>query len=210
MDRIASYTAPGPTATGYTYNNDRQLTRVTRPEGTYLDFGYDTSGRLWTLTLPGGGQVIRSYNGTTGQLSTITAADGGTLTFGYSGGLPTSETWAGTVAGSLSRTYDNNFRLSYRSINGGNTISYQYDDDGLLIGAGGLTLTRNAQNGLLTGTTVGNVTDAWTYNGFAEPTSYIANYSGSPRYSVQYNSYDKLGRITQKTETILGGSPDIL
>jgi RHS repeat-associated protein len=208
VDLVSSYTAPGPTTTSYTYNNDRKPTRVTRPEGTYLDFGYDTSGRLATLTLPGGGQIARAYNGTTGQLSTMTATDGGTLTFGYSGGLPTSETWAGSVAGSLSRTYSNNFRLSYRSINGGNTISYQYDDDGLLIGAGDLTLTRDAQNGLLTGSTVGSVTDAWTYNGFAEPTSYIANYSG-PIYSVLYNTYDKLGRITQKTETILGGSSDI-
>ena len=181
IDSISSYTAPGPTATGYTYNNDRQLSRITRPEGTYLDFGYDTSGRLGNLILPGGGQISRTYNGTTGQLITITAADGGTLTFGYSGGLPTSETWAGTVAGSVSWTYDNNFRLSTRSINGGNIMSYQYDDDGLLIGAGDLTpLTRDAQNGLLTGSTVGNVTDVWTYNGFAEPTSYIANYSGIP------------------------------
>ena len=208
VDLVSAYTAPGPTPTGYAYNSDRQLTRITRPEGTYLDFGYDTSGRVSTLTLPGGGQIVRTYNGTTGQLSTLAAVDGGTLTFGYEGGLPVSETWAGTVAGSVSRAYDNNFWLSSRSVNGGNTIGYQYDDDGLLIGAGDLTLTRNAQNGLLTGTTLVNVTDARTNNGFAEPTAYTANYGGSPIYSIQYNTYDKLGRITQKTETI-GGVTDV-
>ena len=208
VDLVSSYTAPGPTPTGYAYNSDRQLTRLTRPEGTYLNFGYDTSGRVSTLTLPGGGQIGWTYYGTTGLLSTLTAVEGGTLTFGYEGGLPASETWAGTVVGNVSRTYDNNFWLSSRSVNGGNTIGYVYDDDGLLIGAGNLTLTRDIQNGLLTGTALGNVTDARTYNGFAEPTAYTANYGGSPIYSIQYNTYDKLGRITQKTETI-GGVTDV-
>jgi RHS repeat-associated protein len=208
VDLTASYTAPGSTTTSYTYNNDRQLTRITRPEGTFMDFGYDASGRLQTITLPdGGGQISRTYNGTTGQLSTITTANGGTLTFGYGGALLTSEAWGGLVAGTVSRTYDNNFRLSSRSINGGSTIGYLYDNDGLLVGAGNLTLTRNTLNGLLTGTTLGSVTDAWIYNGFAEPTGYTAYYGASPLFNVQY-AYDNLGRINQKTETI-GAVTDI-
>ena len=63
--------------------------------------------------------------------------------------------------------YDNNFRVTSRSINGANTINFGYDNDSLLTQAGALTLSRNPQNGLLTGTTLGNVTDSWTYNDFA-------------------------------------------
>src|SRR5574337_579177 len=75
--------------------------------------------------------------------------------------------------------------------------------DSLLTGAGNLALTRNAQSGLLTGTTLGNVTDTRTYNSFAESLTYTASYSGAPFYPTQYTR-DKLGRMTQQVET-LGG-----
>jgi hypothetical protein len=39
-----------------------------------------------------------------------------------------------------------------------NSVSYSYDNDGLLTGAGSLTLTRNTSNGLISGTTLGSVT----------------------------------------------------
>jgi YD repeat-containing protein len=42
-----------PRDTQYTYNLDRQLTLVTRPDGQTLSLGYDSGGRLSTLTLPG-------------------------------------------------------------------------------------------------------------------------------------------------------------
>ena len=58
------------------------------------------------------------------------------------------------------------------SVNGANPVAYDYDADSLLTQAGSLTLTRNAQNGLLTGTTLGSVTDSCSYNGFGEPTGY--------------------------------------
>ena len=38
--------------------------------------------------------------------------------------------------------------------------------------------------------------------GSVNPVAYSAGYSGTPIYSVLFNAYDKLGRITQKTETI--------
>jgi YD repeat-containing protein len=65
--------------------------------------------------------------------------------------------------GSVTRTYDTDFRVATESVNGGNSVTFQYDPDSLLTGAGALTLTRHAQHGLLTGTTLGNVTDTYTY-----------------------------------------------
>ena len=107
------------------------------------------------------------------------------------------------MAGSVTRTFDTDFRVATESINGANPISFQYDPNSLLIGAGALTLTRNTQNGLLTGTTNGGVTDSDGYSTFGEVSTYQANYSGSPQVAIQYTR-DSLGRITQKTETIGG------
>lgn len=81
----------------------------------------------------------------------------------------------------------------------------QYDNDGLLSAVGGLTLTRNAQVGFVTGTTLGNVTDAYGYSSFGELTSYDVRSSGTTVFNVQY-SRNLLGRIVRKTETLAGST----
>jgi len=73
--------------------------------------------------------------------------------------LLTGTTWAGPVAGNVTRTYDTDFRVTTESVNGGNSVTFQYDPDSLLTTAGALTLTRHAQHGLLTGTSLGSVTN---------------------------------------------------
>ncbi|WP_442939872.1 RHS repeat domain-containing protein [Nitrospina gracilis] len=105
--------------------------------------------------------------------------------------------------GSVSRTYDNSFRITSRSVNGGNTISFTYDQDDLLTSAGSETLTNDPNNGLLTGTSLGVVTDSYAYNGFAEMADYEAQVSGTPVFGTVFER-DKLGRITKKTETVNG------
>ncbi len=42
------------TQTQYTYNLDKQLTRITRPDGQLVNFAYDSGGRLTTLATPHG------------------------------------------------------------------------------------------------------------------------------------------------------------
>ena len=186
-----------PRNTQYTYNLDRQLTLVTRPDGQTLQLGYEpTGGRLSTLTLPGSQTITYAYHPSTGNVSTITAP-GSTLSYSYDGSLLTSTAWTGTVAGSVGRTYDNNFRITSQSVNGGNTISFGYDNDSLLTSAGALSITRSTQHGLITGTTLSTVADSRSYNTFGELSSYTANVSGSPVFTTTYTR-DKLGRITQK------------
>lgn len=97
--------------------------------------------------------------------------------------------------------YDSDLRITSFNINNLNPIPLSYDNDSLLTQIGSLTLTRNPQNGLLTQTTLGNVTDAFTYNSFAEVQSYQASYSSIPVYQDSFTR-DKLGRITQKTQTL--------
>ena len=206
VDLGSSYIPPnvgaGSNSTNYTYNADRDLTRITRPDAQQINFAYDSAGRLSTLTAPSG-QYTYSYHVNTGNLTSITAPGNNTLAYDYDGSLPTRATWSGTIAGNVSRTYDNFFRVAAQSVNGANTVNFAYDNDRLLTGAGSLTLSRNAQNGLVTGTTLGNVTDTRGYNNFGEPISYGASFNATGLYSLTHTR-DKLGRITQKTETIGG------
>jgi len=189
----------GANITQYTYNLDKQLDLVTRPDGLTVDFSYDTDGKLNTITIPRG-VVDYDYNAATGQLSQISAPDS-QLTFSYDGFLPISETWTGSIVGSVSRGYDNNFRLTSLSVNG-DTVNYGYDDDGLLTQAGSLSLARDPQNGLIVGTSLGNTVTSRNYNSFGELAGISAS-NGSNLYSAGFTR-DKLGRITDKTETVGG------
>jgi RHS repeat-associated protein len=205
VDLESQYTPPaagiGTPATQYAYNLDKQLTKITRPDGQTMDFDYDAGGRLSTITVPNG-TLGYAYHATTGNLQTLTATDGGTLSYTYDGSLLKQETWGGAVSGTVTRTYNNDFRVTGLAVNGAN-IAFAYDNDGLLTQAGSETLARDPQHGLLTGTTLGSVTTAQTYNPFGEMARFTASQSGSQVLDVQYTR-DKLGRITQKTETVSG------
>jgi len=72
-------------------------------------------------------------------------------------------------------------------------------DIAMLTGSGAETLSRDPLNGLLTGTTMAGVTTSRTYNEFGE----ISAFSSSAPFATSYTR-DRLGRITQKVETIEG------
>ncbi len=192
--------------TQYLYNRDEQLTKIVRPDGQAVDFAYDaTKGRLNTLNTPHG-QYSYAYDEQSGNLTAVTAPDGGTLSYQYDGSLPLSVTWGnGQLNGSLAVTYDNNFRVTATNINGENSIEYQYDADSLLIKAGDLNLIRDEQNGLLIGTQLYGAITQRTYNQFGELTSDAASHIIATQYGNGYTR-DKLGRITQKVESIQGAS----
>lgn len=209
VDLMSAYTPPTAgtviTPTLYTYNVDRQLTRITRPDGQLVDVGYDSAGRQNAVTISRG-TTSYSYDPTTGNPATISAPGGIDLAYNYDGALLTGETWSGPVIGSVNRAYDNNFRVISTSVNSGQVVTFQYDQDNLLTQAGVLTLTYHAQNGLLTGSVLGSVTDTIGYNGFAESLTYNTAYNGTSLYTVQ-RARDQLGRIMVITETI-GGVTD--
>ncbi len=124
------------------------------------------------------------------------------MTYTYDGPLLISETWSGPVTGSVSFAYDNNFRPTSQTVDG-DSIALQYDADSLLTQVGTLTLTNDAQTGLLLGGTLGNVADTWSYNGFAEPNTHNATANSASLYDAQYTR-DALGRIVVVTEIISG------
>jgi RHS repeat-associated protein len=189
----------------YSYNLDRQLEWISRPDSKNIDFAYDNAGRLSRLNLPNG-PVNYSYNSGTGRLGGISSPGGITLSYGYDGMLLAGTTWGGEVGGSVSRTYDESARLGTLQANAGAVLNFEYDADGFLTRAGDLSLSRDLQNGLLVSTTLGRITDSYSYNGFGEVTDYAAFFDGSPIFQ-SHHVYDRLGRMIQKIETI-GGSAD--
>ena len=205
VEELASYTPPSVSSasptTSYAYDLDRNLKTMTRPDGVALTYGYDSAGRLQTTTYPQGTLSV-AYSSTSGQVSSRTAASGELLQYGYDGFLRNSVAWSGPVAGSLSLGFDNNFRMTSQTVNG-TALAFGYDLDGLLTGAGALTLSLDLQNGRLTGTTLGSMTDTYTYDVNGLFASYTAKHSGTTLYSEAVLR-DAVGRITQKTETVQG------
>ena len=197
-DLVERYTPPPSVpggSTHFTYNRDRQLTLITRPDGETITPGYDRAGRLSSLTI-GQGTYRYDYSATTGNLISILAPDGGALRYRYDGPLVTNAEWTGAVSGSISYQYDHDFRVSNE-----NGTTFSYDADGLLIGAGALSLFRHPQNGLLTGSTVGLISESYTRNEFGEVTRYVATNGTNNLLAIEY-SRDAGGRIATKTETV--------
>lgn len=165
-------------------------------------YSITAAGRIGKITVPEG-DYLYGYHASTGKLISIDTPDGLGLDYSFKGALPTQTSWSGSVNGSVSKTYDNDFRVAGISVNGANAVAYGYDADSLLTNAGDLTLSRDAQNGLLTGTTLGSLAGRYNYNGFGEISGYLALYGTSDLYKTGF-SRDKLGRISQKIETVGG------
>lgn len=203
VDQTSDYEPPdvgaGSGNTLYEYNLDKDLTRITRPDSQVIDFIYDITGHLDELSLPNGA-LTYTYNGTTGKLTGIADPDGGALSFTYSGALLTKTTWTGTVSGNVGYTYNNDFRVTSISVNATNSIANQYDVDNLLTQVGNLKLNHSSQNGLLTGTILGNVSDEFSYNAFGELAGHEVKINGATFFHTDF-TYDKGGRIVNKVET---------
>ncbi|WNG19043.1 kelch repeat-containing protein [Cystobacter fuscus] len=221
-DQESVYTPPAlpgvPTVTtSSSYNLDGQPLSKRYPDGTALSFTYeDTSsskkGSLQTVTMsppPGSGQdaITRqlSYHPVSGKLQSLTDSRGSSISYLYDGPLTTKATWTGAVQGHVEYGHDSFFRVSSLAVNDAPAISYGYDDDGLLIQAGSLSLARNVDNGLLERTTLGRVATSVDHNGYGEADGSTAFYDTSSLFSWHLGR-DASGRILEKQETIQGVS----
>src|ERR1700750_3487849 len=155
-DLESDYTPPAVdgSGTGHVhtdYNLDQQVSLVAAdgiPAATLPSYD-PVKGRLTSFAFSGGTDTF-SYDATSGRVSSIATTDGITLSYGYDGPLLKTTTWAGPVAGSVTRTYDADFRLATETDAGGSPVTFQYDKDGLLTGAGALTITRDPATGFVT------------------------------------------------------------
>ena len=205
-DQLAAYTAPvvGTQASQTLYNHDeeRRPVSIDLPDGQSVGFLYDAAGRISALALTSGN---RTYAYDTANRLTSLGTPAVSLAFGYDSGLRTGETWSGAVAGSVTRTYDNDFRVASLGVDAADPIVIQYDTDSRPIQVGALSLTRAATTGLVTATSLGSITDARTYDPFGAPASSSASFGATALYSASFTR-DSLGRVTGKTETIDGAT----
>lgn len=210
LDLESSYDPPplmsGPTPTTQSYSPDRELLEILRPDATVVTSAYHpTTGQLVRVTAARGATSY-TYHPTSGLLTGILTPEGNALAFSYDGALQTGTTWSGEISGSVGRVYDAFFRPSSTTVNGGSSTALGYDADGLLVTEGALTLTRNIQNGLVTGSTIGVITHTLTYSGFGEVSGCSAQSSGGTAlYAINYTR-DGLGRIATQTEAFPGDS----
>ena len=200
MSRKGSEVLGSPITSTYDYNEDRDLTKITRPDGAEILYNYDAAGRIESVDSPEG-QLTSEYDPQTKQLSSLTTEDGQQTTFTYDGPLQTAQTYNGEVDGSIALTYDNLLRLSGFTTPAGST-TYDYDRDSLLTSAGGMSLTRHPQTGLITSTSVASATTTTAYNQFAEPTTQTYAFPGGA-FSETYER-DDAGRIAAKNVTAHG------
>jgi len=206
LNQEIAYTAPrvgeASGTTRHLFNQDQQMTRLSRPDGAVIDLSYSTEGKIDSLTTPQGA-IHYIYDASSGNpLSIITAQDQ-ILNFEHDGFLLTHSAWQGDVSGTLDFIYNRDFRLSSMAIENGTPIEYFYDDDGLLVQAGSLAIVRDASHGLVASTHLGKVTDTYSWNGFEELTDYSAKVDGSEVFRAGY-SWDKVGQLTRKEEMIEG------
>jgi YD repeat-containing protein len=216
MDQETQYTPPDLVSitndqTSYTYNLDQQITKITRPDGLEINFNYNSiTGKLESKVIPTGNYTYDYHYETnvvgvqigTGKMIQATSPGGIIIDYTFDGFLPLSTTWSGNQVGSVSRTYDDLFRVTSHTINGTDTINYGYDNDNLLTTAGAMIISRELQkDGAINGTTLGNISTTNSYSSFAELDNFNAQYTGADIYNADYIR-DKLGRIITKTETI--------
>ncbi len=203
-DDLASYSPPGidgsRDATLYHYDASHRLASVDYPGGASLTLTYGSRGHLVSTSAP---WVTRGYqyDQITGQLTEVDAGVE-TLALAWDGSLPTVRRWGGTVSGSVAYTYDDYFRITQVTV-AEHDVARGYDKDGLLTKAGRLTLTRDASDGLVVATALGEMAGTRRYDQFGALIEMTANYQEAALYSAQYQR-DSLGRIVSKTETVGG------
>ncbi len=146
------------------YDSDRRLTNVTStPTAPPASYTYDSRTGLFssTVKIPQG-TLSYGYDSNTVYLDSIRRPDGVDVQYSFDGFLRTKLHWSGFDA--VSFAYDSNFRVVTETA-ASSAITLGYDPDGLLTGAGSISITRDSSNGgRITGTTLGSISDSTTYD----------------------------------------------
>lgn len=202
------------TATTYSFNDDQQCTSVREAGGKVVSLGYNSSkGRLDSVTVDRGRGTF-SYSSSTGQLETLGSPDSVFITYAYNGPLVKNEQWSGAMPGgttpTISRVFDQFLRDSVETISGTSAITYSYDGDGFLTGAGPLAVERRADNGAVHSTQVsdggGTIQSLVGYDVNGDVDSLQFTHSGQGLLFQQVLTRDAIGSVTQVSEVAFGTS----
>ncbi|MBL0276038.1 MAG: RHS repeat-associated core domain-containing protein [Anaeromyxobacter sp.] len=214
VDLLAGVTPPpvdgaGTRTTTYAHDADRNRTGAGLPDGDVVVQAWadpaggliGTDGQLASTASAAG--TARFGWDAAGRLASATA-DGVTFSVAYDGALVTSQSWTGAVAGVVTAAFDAQHRPVSLTVAGVPT-ALAYDADGLLTGAGALSVTRDAASGLPVATGLGAVATVEGWSPLGEPATSAASAGATALYGVSLTR-DALGRITGVAETVQGVS----
>jgi RHS repeat-associated protein len=212
FELISEYLPPSlggtiPVATQYSYNLDKQLTQITRPDGRSVNLGYDpVKGSLLSEVSSDANDVntTYAYSPSTGLLTQVSSIDGINTSYSYTGPLVTSIATSGAVTNQIDFAYATDMKLASIDLNGSGLqaqVSYGYDKDNLVTQIGSETLTRDVKNGYVTASSLGLLSETLSYNTFAEPLNDTYTVKKSTVFEEKMTR-DNLGRITSKTENL--------
>ncbi|HEX8699915.1 MAG TPA: RHS repeat-associated core domain-containing protein [Myxococcaceae bacterium] len=203
-DAEQSYMPPSPlpgvpgVPTLYSYDLDGDITSKTLPDGTRVEVERDSAGRVDAVSTPRT-RVDVVYDAQ-GRLDVMTDPAGASVDFTYDGSMVSQVEWKGAVQGKVGYAYTTDLTPRSLAVNG-QAYTYNYDGDGLLSGVGPLNLARRQDNGLLSGTTLTQVTTSQGYNGYGEMETFTASAKSVPVYDLALER-DAGGRIIKKTEKV--------
>jgi len=200
INKVKSNTTPLNEVTRYRYDKDRRLQEIELPSGQLITNTY-TSGQLRKTTTVEGDIDYTYINGS--QPETITEGTE-SLTYGYDGDLVTRMQYAGEINTSIVQGYDNNFWLNSLTYAGRNTALY-YDNDGLLTGINGYTITRNSSHGLPESMSDGISLQTRSYSTYGEDDTVQNRINDKRRYDYTL-SYILVVQIDLKTEALADGT----
>jgi YD repeat-containing protein len=186
----------------YAHDADRRLTKVTRADGTTIDYVYDSDGRVKSLS-HAGTSLTYSYLPGTRQAHTVIAPSKQRTAILYDGVLPTEITASGVTPGFIGLSYDADMKLKTVSFETKEVATNKYDRDGLLLQTGAMTYTRDPMSGRVTRKSLRDLAEDFTYNAFGELESQLATYKTTELFKRVYGR-DKLGRIIKIRETEQG------
>ena len=158
-----------------------QMDMLTGPGGKVWDFTCDNGGRIMSYTRPNG-------------MSTH---------FTYAGDLPVKIDLDGVVDQDINIEY-NNFFEPVTMTYAGSLVNYTYDDDGLLLSANDITVTRSASSGRVNAVGDGTASIAFGYSGFSEVDMVNTTVNSIDAATLILTHHPQNRRITAKSEMIAG------
>ncbi len=140
-NRLTALSDPLNRATGYQYDGSGRLAQLTLADAGVVKFTMDAAGNRTAILDPSGNATTQSFD-KMNRLVSRTDPLGRATSIGYD-----QRNRVSTVTlpvGIVNYAFDQSGRLTQASYSDGVKLSYAYDDNGLLISADGLTLTRDA------------------------------------------------------------------
>ncbi|MBI9085486.1 MAG: hypothetical protein JEZ11_17955 [Desulfobacterales bacterium] len=198
----SEYETPISGSYTYLYDRDRRLTEKIFPSGQRIVNVYDPARLIQIQTPEGNIDFTYLCANTIGSVTQGTES----IAYTYDGSLVTSESLFGTLNQTFAYSYNNDFNVASATYAGG-TVNFAYDDDGLLVGAGGFTIGRRADNGLPETVSDGTLNLSRGFNGHGEIASENISVSGAGVYAWTA-ARDNVGRITEKSESMEGVTTD--